>query len=396
MIWRPIDFDAPAVSKVNERPMAYVRFARDVPRSDALRLATEAARAADSSNAGLRPWVEPLAGLVLDAYSQRAVPLLAGGVVLVFLVLCANVSSLLLARLTARQREFSLRSALGASRGRLIRQAFVEAAVLGAIGVVVGVSVGWLLVSVSRALLPEAFLLRTLNPLNIDVRALTVTSVASIAATLGASVLPAFIGTRVNAGESLRVIERGGTETRAARAATRGLLIAEIALACTLLVGATLLVRSFINLAGADRGLDATGVLTATMSLPRQEFPDRVARAAAAQLLEAQVRQLPGIHQVAWSVRPSSERRRHFIWSLAIRCPWCARPGHGCRTIQRRPGVLCALRDTPRSRPRVRAVRLRERGGRRRPTRCRPLARARPGRPQLQLRKGTLSRHRSR
>ena len=124
---------------------------------------------------------------------------------------------------------------------------------------------------------------------------------ASIAATLGASVLPALIGTRVNAGESLRVIERGGTETRAARAATRGLLVAEIALACTLLVGATLLVRSFINLAGADRGLDATGVLTATMSLPRQEFPDRVARAAAAQLLEAQVRQLPGIHQVAWS-----------------------------------------------------------------------------------------------
>ena len=105
---------------------------------------------------------------MLDAYSQRAVPLLAGGVVLVFLVLCANVSSLLLARLTARQREFSMRSALGASRGRLIRQAFVEAAVLGGIGVVVGVSIGWLLVSVSCALLPEAFLLRTLNPLNID------------------------------------------------------------------------------------------------------------------------------------------------------------------------------------------------------------------------------------
>ena len=112
----------------------------------------------------LRPIVEPLAGLVLDSYYQRAIPLLAGGVILVFVVLCANVSSLLLARLTTRQREFSMRSALGASRARLMRQAFVETSVLGVFGVIAGISVGWALVSVARAFLPEAFLLRTLNP----------------------------------------------------------------------------------------------------------------------------------------------------------------------------------------------------------------------------------------
>jgi predicted permease len=105
----------------------------------------------------------------------------------------------------------------------------------------------------------------------------------------------------VNADSSLRVSDRGGTETRAARALTRTLLIGEIALACTLLVGGALLVRSFINLAQADRGLDTDGVVIATMSLPRPAFPDGEARSAAARLLEEQVRALPGVRQVAWS-----------------------------------------------------------------------------------------------
>jgi ABC-type antimicrobial peptide transport system permease subunit len=73
----------------------------------------------------MRPWVYTLAG-IKNEYSTRAVPLLASGVGLVFLVLCANVCGLLLARLTSRRREFSMRAALGASRGRLIRQAVVE------------------------------------------------------------------------------------------------------------------------------------------------------------------------------------------------------------------------------------------------------------------------------
>jgi putative ABC transport system permease protein len=222
-------------------------------------------------------------------------------VILVFLVLCANVCSLLLARLTARRREFSMRAALGASRGRLLRQAFVESAVMGALGVVVGIGAGWALVSIARTFLPEAFLLRTLNPLNIDLRALGVTSASGIVATLAAGLLPAWIGTRVNAGESLRVIERGGTESRGARTITRGLLVVEIALACTLLVGATLLVRSFVNLASAERGLDANGVVSATMSLPRPAFPDQAARAAVARALEEQVAALPGVQHVAWS-----------------------------------------------------------------------------------------------
>jgi putative ABC transport system permease protein len=299
-IWRAIDFTAP-MTQASAFPMVYVRFAARMPRADALRLAQDAARAADARNAKLEPQVRPLAADVLDPYYQRAVPFLAGGVMLVFLVLCANVSSLLLARLTERRREFSMRSALGATRARVMRQAFVESGIIGALGVVAGIALAWALISAARGLLPDALLLRTLNPLNIDLRALGIASASGVVAVLATGLLPAWIGTHVDPIHSLRVSERGGTDTRGAQAVTRGLLVAEIALACTLLVGATLLVRSFVNLASADRGLDASGVVIAWIGFDRPVFNDPAARLLAVRSVEDRIRQLPGVHQMAWS-----------------------------------------------------------------------------------------------
>ncbi len=301
-IWRADTFEPDPAATASVFPRAYVRFAADTPQQDALRVAMEAARAADGTTAKLWPRVQPVVGQMLDAYYERAAPMLAGGVLLVFMVLCANASSLLLARLTARQREFGMRSALGAARSRLMRQAFVESSVLAGFAVVAGIGVAWALVSLARGFLPEAFLVRTLNPLNIDVRALAVTSAAGILATLAAGLLPAWIGTRVDASEtSLRVSERSGTETRAARALTRTLLVGEIALACTLLVGATLLVRSFVNLVNTDRGLDASGVMMAWVSFPTTAAKDPSERKAIARALEEGIRELSVVQQVAWS-----------------------------------------------------------------------------------------------
>jgi predicted permease len=299
-IWRAIDFAAPTTN-ASAFPIVYVRFAPIMPRADALRLAQEAARAADARNAKLEPKVRPLAADLLDPYYRRAVPLLAGGVMLVFLVLCANVSSLLLARLTERRREFSMRSALGASRGRVMRQTLVESGIIGGAGIVGGIGLAWALISTARVLLPEALLLRTLNPLNIDWRALGIASASGVVAVFATGLLPAWIGTHIDPIHSLRVSERGGTETRGAQAVTRGLLIAEIALACTLLVGATLLVRSFVNLASADRGLDARGVVVVWIGFDRPVFKDPAAFQLAAGSVEDQIRTLPGVRQIVWS-----------------------------------------------------------------------------------------------
>lgn len=195
VVWKADTFEAP-----NERPTVYVRFAPSVPREDALGVATRVAQGMNAKYATQWAQARPLGANELDKYYQRAVPLLSGGVVLLFLVLCANVSSLLLTGFTARGREFAVRAALGASRARLVRQAFLESALCGAGGIIAGAGIGWALVSVSRAVLPQAALLRSLNPLNIDARALILTSIAGLVGTFVAGVLPAIIGTRVDAG----------------------------------------------------------------------------------------------------------------------------------------------------------------------------------------------------
>ncbi|MGH9162921.1 MAG: ABC transporter permease [Vicinamibacteraceae bacterium] len=300
-VWMPLDYRAPPPALAEALPIAYVRFASGVPRRDALRVATEAAHEADGSTREMLATPQALAGVELDEYYQRAMPLLAGGVALVLLALCANVCSLLLAQMTTRRHELGVCTALGASRGRLLRQALLESSVLGVLGAVAGFGLAWAFVSVARGFLPEAFLIRTLNPVAIDVRSLVVASATGVIATLTAGLLPAWLGTRLAPAESIRVIDRGGTETRSARHATRLLLVTEVALACMLLVGATLLVRSFINLARTDRGLNTHGVLGASVQLPQKEFADRASRLVAASALDEAVRSLPGVHQVAFT-----------------------------------------------------------------------------------------------
>jgi predicted permease len=304
VIWKPINYAAPPPAPTGEppQPYPYVRLATGVPMDDALRLAADAARRVDASvTATTRAVTRPLTGMALDPYYQRAVPLLGGAVGLVFLVLCANVGSLLLARLTARQREFQMCSALGASRVRLLRQALIEHALLGVMGAGLGVALAWGLVSLSRGFLPAAFLVRTLHPVDLDPRALLMAVTAGLVATLAAGLLPAWIGTRPDRASSLSNAGRAGTESRAARTLTRSLLVAEVALACTLLVGATLLVRSFINLASADRGLRTDGVLTTWIALPSKGLPDRASRLAITAALEDRVGHLPGVARIALS-----------------------------------------------------------------------------------------------
>jgi putative ABC transport system permease protein len=302
VVWRPLDYAAPPPALASELPRAYVRLTAGVPLGDALRLATDAARRVDSSiTPETAATKQPMGGLAEDPYYQRAVPLLAAGVGLVFLVLCANVCSLLLARLSARQREFRMCAALGASRGRLLRQSLIEHALSGAAGAATGVFIAWGLVSLSRAFLPEAFLLRTLNPVDLDIRALAVAIAAGLMATVIAGLLPAWIGTRPDAAATLGRAERTSTETRGARTLTRALLVTELALACTLLVGATLLVRSVVNMARVDRGLRTDGVLTSWIVLPAKAYPDVATRRAITAALEDAVRQMPGVEGIALS-----------------------------------------------------------------------------------------------
>jgi predicted permease len=193
----------------------------------------------------------------LDAHIGRALWLLLGGAGLVFVVLTANVSGLVMTGLAARRREFGMCAALGASRGRLLREAAIEHALIGVAGAGVGLWFAWS----ATALIPDVFQGHTLNLVDIDGRALLAASALGAAAVIVSGIVPAWLGTRPSATGALPTSRQAGVETPASRSLTTGLLVGEVALACALLAGSLLLVRSFANLARTDRGLNADGVV---------------------------------------------------------------------------------------------------------------------------------------
>ncbi len=203
-VWRPLDFVAPGDQSA-PLPVVYAKRAASVPAADALRVATQLAHAADSETSAF--WADdatPIRGQYSGAqYVTSAVRLLGGGVVLIFFVLCTNVSGLLLARFNARRRDVALSSALGASRARLVWQASVENVLLGGMGAAIGVVLAFWLVAATSSLLPEAFVTRSLNPLNVDGRALAVAGLLAVLATMLAGLLPAWIGTRAAPAQSV-------------------------------------------------------------------------------------------------------------------------------------------------------------------------------------------------
>jgi putative ABC transport system permease protein len=192
----------------------------------------------------------------LDDFTTRALWFLLAGSTFVFLVLTANVSGLVLASLSARQREYGVCTALGAPRARLMREALIEHTLVGVAGATLGVWLAWGLTT----LVPDVFSGHTLNPIDLDLRALIASWALATAAVLLSGLVPAWLGTRTDAVESMRR-RSAGPDPRRTRLAGNGLLVAEVALACTLLTGSALLVRSFVNLVRADRGINSEGIL---------------------------------------------------------------------------------------------------------------------------------------
>lgn len=199
---------------------------------------------------------------------RPALLVLLGAVACVLLIACANVANLLLARALARSREIAIRTALGASRARLVQQLLVETITLALAGGVAG-----LLVAGSGAKLIVRFLEHQLPrsiDVSIDSRVLAFSLALSVLTGVLAGLLPAWKLSKSNVNETLkqggRTSDAGGNRTRAA------LVVCEVALSLVLLTGAGLLIRSLWNLRGANPGFDANNVLTMSMPIPGNRY----------------------------------------------------------------------------------------------------------------------------
>ena len=237
---------------------------------------------------------------------RRPLLVLLGAVGFVLLVACANVANLLLARASARQTELAVRSALGAGRVRLLRQLLTEAVVLGGAGAVAGLAVAHLATRALVAMQPAD--LPRLEQVGVNAAVVSFTFGIALATSLAFGVLPAlqFSGTRLPG--ALREGTRaggsgGGHHMRAA------LVVAEMALAVVLLIGAGLLIRSFIQLTRVNPGFETEQALSLRVTLQsekyRQDAPTRIRVAE----FEERLRALPGVSAVAaTSLLPLSGR----------------------------------------------------------------------------------------
>jgi len=216
---------------------------------------------------GFTTSVVPVLDHIAGAGLQSALRLLLAAVGLVLLVACANVANLLLARGASRQRELAVRRALGATRGRLIRQLVVESVMLALAGGAVGVALAlW----ATRVLaVAAASQVPRLDEIAVDPRVLVFAAGVSVAAALAFGIVPAVRVTAAGPGDALKDGRNLSAGLRVAR--SRGALVAaECALAIVLLAGAGLLIRSLARLRGVDPGFDPRGVLTVRVEFPPQ------------------------------------------------------------------------------------------------------------------------------
>ena len=257
------------------------------------------------AGASMTFWLDPLQRGA-TAELRQPLLLLWAAVGIGLLIACVNLAGLLLARATARYREIATRLALGSGRAAMIRQLVVESVVLAGIGWIVGVGLGSAALEGLRAMAAGAF--DIWQPVALDGRAVAAAGLLALVASLAFGLAPAILATRIDvqaalAGGGTRTVARGG------RSWTRRLLIVtQVALAVVLLVGAGLLVRTFLHLRHLNPGFDASGVVTATVSLQdaRYRSAQRVTRLVDETL--SRVAQAPGVSGAAVSLGLPYER----------------------------------------------------------------------------------------
>ena len=232
--------------------------------------------------------------------SRTPLLVLFGAVTLVLLVACANVANLLLARATGRQREVALRTSLGASRSRLLRQLLTESVLLALIGAALGTAGAWWCVRVLEN--AKAVSLPRVHPIGVDGVALAFTVSVSILAGVLFGLAPALQVSALDLGEQLKTAAQGVlSAARTGRLLRDALVVGQVAVTLALLVGASLLLRSFARLRSADIGIHPQNLLTMYLDLPTSKYSTAAARREFFDQLVDRASHTPGVEAAAVS-----------------------------------------------------------------------------------------------
>src|SRR6516162_2641952 len=246
---------------------------------------------------------------------RPALLILLGAVFLVVLIACANLTTMLLARAAAREREIAIRVALGAGRVRLLKQVFTESVLLaligGAAGVVLAVWGVEILKTIGAQTVPR------LREVNIDLVVLGVTLAICVGTGIIFGLAPGLASSRPELTEALKEGGRSSTVGRRRNRLRNGLVIAEVALALVLLSGAGLLIKSFMRLENVNPGFNPRNAVTFEISLPKLQYPDDSSIVRFNNEAERRIAALPGVQAAGFStILPLAGTNSD--WSFAI------------------------------------------------------------------------------
>jgi putative ABC transport system permease protein len=264
--------------------------------ADVRAIAARLAAAYPNSNAKQSMTATGFQAFIIREYRPRVLILMAA-VGFVLLIACANLANLLLARGAGRRREIAIRAALGAGRGRLVRQMLTESVLLSVAGGVAGLGVAWAGLRGLLAITPTN--VPRMDEVALNGTVLAFTAALAILTGLFFGIVPAWHAARTDLNETLKEGGRSGRGGEGRHWVRNALVVTEVALALVLLVGAGLMLKSFSNILAADAGINPEGVLTATVVPPATlgNEPEKV-RPYIARVLE-QVKAIPGVEAAA-------------------------------------------------------------------------------------------------
>ena len=241
---------------------------------------------------GAMPLHEAMVGDV-----RKSFWVLLGAVGCVLLIACVNVANLLLARAASRETEIAVRAALGAARGRLVRQLMTESLILGVVGGLLGLLIAVWGVEALLAMDPAG--IPRLGEVQVDPYVIVFTLALSLLTGLVFGVAPALQSAKSGISSTLKEGGRGALSSRGSARTRSALVIAEVALAVTLLAGAGLLIRSFGKLAAVDPGFKVQPALAFDLSLPDSRYEEEARQIAFFDQLLPKLRAIPGVQQAA-------------------------------------------------------------------------------------------------
>jgi len=230
---------------------------------------------------------------------KPALLVLLRAVGILLLIACANVANLLLARAASRQKEVAIRTALGAGRWRIVRQLLTESILLSFAGGVAGLLLATWGMSLLLSLAPEN--LPRVRDVSLDGRVLAFTALITLLTGLIFGLVPALQSSKPNLNETLKDAGRGSTEGGHRQIVRSVLVVLEVAMALVLLVGAGLMIKSFLRLQKVDPGFNPNNALAVDVSLPRRKYPNSDQQSAFHTQLVEKLSTLPGVEAVGAS-----------------------------------------------------------------------------------------------